>query len=668
MRKSVFFLFLLSICLQVRSQMTTYYSCDFQSDATYVPSDMTLYDLDGLTPTADLAKPKGPFEIGGRPWIVLALTSTDTNFFAGSTSSYVEKGAANDWMVTPAIAIYGKGAELSWKGLIPDNSPKRDGYEVRISTKGVAVEDFDEAPVFTIAEESAEAWTEHKVNLDKYAGKVIYVAFINNSTDKYVLGIDDILVTGPEPAVAVTGLNGYYTDQAGTTVKGKITNLVDEPITSFTACYGVGDAKYSKEFTDVNLKKGESLEFEFDQKLALEVGQKQNYFIWVEADGSPLATEALELTRLTFLPQQRVVIEEATGIWCGNCTRGMAIMNFMKNKYPNNFIGIAVHGTDSNDPMADSYYGQSLGLNMYPTGMVNRKYTLNPLEILDNSQGEDFIYTSLIGKNGNWGFEYGLLNELSLGTYASVEVEGKILDVDKLKISFDVESTFGMDIEDADYRFAIVLIENNVQNNSYHQENYMNGYPGSWETSDGIEKGVGGYESQPATIKGKEMVYHEVARGIVGDFKGIANSIKATSIQAGQTVKFSNIIDLSTVDTGIMDPRNLELIAMLIDQKTGAIVNANIFNIGPTEISSTLQKGFNVSVSGGQNGCNVAVTSDSSQEVTVELLDVNGKILASSREWVEGDRNFSLVSHAPKGIYIVRVSAGEQVIVRKIAL
>ena len=46
------------------------------------------------------------------------------------------------------------------------------------------------------------------------------------------------------------------------------------------------------------------------------------------------------------VPQQRFVVEEGTGTWCGWCPLGIVGLNGMAKKYPETFIGIAVHKQD----------------------------------------------------------------------------------------------------------------------------------------------------------------------------------------------------------------------------------------------------------------------------------------------------------------------------------
>ena len=61
-------------------------------------------------------------------------------------------------------------------------------------------------------------------------------------------------------------------------------------------------------------------------------------------------------------------MEEGTGTWCGWCPRGIVAFRYMAEKYPETFIGIAVHKSDNLETNTYSY----LKFNGYPSCYVNR--------------------------------------------------------------------------------------------------------------------------------------------------------------------------------------------------------------------------------------------------------------------------------------------------------
>lgn len=69
-----------------------------------------------------------------------------------------------------------------------------------------------------------------------------------------------------------------------------------------------------------------------------------------------------------------MLAEEATGTWCTWCPRGAVFMAKMKEDYPDDFIGIAVH---NQDPMTLTSYNTGLtnlpGFSGFPSVVVRRQ-------------------------------------------------------------------------------------------------------------------------------------------------------------------------------------------------------------------------------------------------------------------------------------------------------
>jgi hypothetical protein len=121
---------------------------------------------------------------------------------AFSTSWYNPVGQADDWMWTPLIPNLPANTVLTWNAVAYD-AMYPDGYEVRIMTStqgpptggtGVMGNQLtNSTQVFSVPAE-ASSWTAHMVNLSAYAGQGVYIGFRNNSTDQFLLLIDDIVV------------------------------------------------------------------------------------------------------------------------------------------------------------------------------------------------------------------------------------------------------------------------------------------------------------------------------------------------------------------------------------------------------------------------------------------------------------------------------------------
>ncbi len=150
------------------------------------PARWTLYDEDGRTPNASVGYVNAA-------WIVREDIDGDHNdCVALSTSWYDPAGAADDWLVTPQIAVPSLNPELRFNGRAYDPLYP-DGYEVRWATTNSVAAFLANPPLLTVAAES-DVWAAHAIPLASLAGQSVYFAFRNNSNDKYVLVIDDVEV------------------------------------------------------------------------------------------------------------------------------------------------------------------------------------------------------------------------------------------------------------------------------------------------------------------------------------------------------------------------------------------------------------------------------------------------------------------------------------------
>ncbi len=94
-----------------------------------------------------------------------------------------------------------------------------------------------------------------------------------------------------------------------------------------------------------------------------------------EYTGESKATGVLK--NVSRMAQRRTVVEEFTGTGCGYCPRGWAGMEYMKEKYPDTFIGIAFHKYNNTDPMYYANY-PGLGLSGAPGCVIDRKVEADP--------------------------------------------------------------------------------------------------------------------------------------------------------------------------------------------------------------------------------------------------------------------------------------------------
>lgn len=165
----------------------TYFSENFEKD---ISGTWTMIDGDKLTLDPNIAQVLNQTTISWERFQISA-----TNSVALSCSYHSPAGTSDDWLISPEITVEDK-TMLEWSATSIHPSLPAD-YEVLVSTGGTNVEDFVKVATITAEETS---FTRRSVDLGKlgYTNKKIRVAFRNNSTQKYYLLLDDVLVSAPD--------------------------------------------------------------------------------------------------------------------------------------------------------------------------------------------------------------------------------------------------------------------------------------------------------------------------------------------------------------------------------------------------------------------------------------------------------------------------------------
>lgn len=159
---------------------------DFEVGSTVA---WTLIDADGRTPDDEVS-------FMTSAWVVATdgINPTPANRVAVSTSYYDPIGKADDWLISPALALDAHSV-LSWRAYAPDDD-FRDGYQVRISTTTPTVAGLTaNAALFSVSQEQS-SWRSRSVDLAAagYANQTVYIAFRNNTNNEFLLFVDTVIV------------------------------------------------------------------------------------------------------------------------------------------------------------------------------------------------------------------------------------------------------------------------------------------------------------------------------------------------------------------------------------------------------------------------------------------------------------------------------------------
>ncbi len=552
---------LLAVQGSVWAQDVVYYSQDFQGDSK--PSELIYYDGDGNEVADDLVGTG--LECG--TWHLIRMNAGDTNKLMGSASTFTTPGKANDWMVTPQIKIYGTGAKLTWKSMSASRV-KKDGLKVYISTKGYEMKDFETDPIFSIEAEET-TFQEHEVSLDKYVGQTIYIAFVNDSYDKYVICVDDIQVSGPAATEAQDRASfevttPLMTDTGKAQMSVEVKNLKSPVLDAVKVCYRANDQLVEQEFKNLGLSKGERKTLTFDQTENVPLNTTLMYDIWVEVDGDRTYSVRDSIRGTYFVSNRRTLIEEGTGTWCSNCPDGAVALDYLEANYPDNVVTIAVHGDNSTDPMYYPEYINFCQFPVYPTIMADRKYLGQPI-----GTDEDYNYSFAVP---NYAIEYFLM--LAQRQYAVAELSGTatLTDESKNRLEIKVDSRFVNDLKNNGYDIALILLEDSVTapDGSLYSQN--NGRASTNFTYYGLKDTIynsGGWGKLPGLVR---MKFNHVARAAYnGSFNGYGNDNGLpANIKGGEVYTSTYTWDVPAGTVNHM--KNASIVALMTDE-IGYIVN-----------------------------------------------------------------------------------------------
>lgn len=616
----------------------TYFECDFNKG---IPATFRTFDRDGQTLHFTMT------QLGFSTtdsWIALRDEATEADYYAAGASRHKSVAgqspvAADDWLVTPEIWIRGGGATLSWRGSSV-NDAKRTGssYAVYVSDRGQTPDDFAGCdPVAVVDEESVNAWTPRTADLSAFEGKRVYIAFVNTSLDKEVLGIDDIRVEGASGIadIAVTP-DQYALGSRDVKISCRITATSETPVTTVELVCRSESGTMSRT-ENLMLKKGESADLEFDGSLTADYGQTLDFTIEARINGVDFEPIVKHAVVMSFLPEKRIVVEESTGMWCGYCPQGIVALDILKKNYGSKAILIAVH---TNDKLQAEAYHEGISFSAgSPTAWIDRKTYRRDL-MTDIREGADVEMSTLWG-----GIETYFIQRLRDIPMAAIEA---VVDYEPgSQMTVSGSTCFPVNVSDADYRVAFVATEDNLWEDGYYQTNYYAGVPYA----------MGGFESRPDKIR-ENFAFNHVARELGDAWKGVKVGIPA-EIEAGVEYPFS--VDFP-VDGVLTAPSKARVVAMVIDNATGAVMNATEVAVDPTSVGG-LQASADVDVNAIAGEGIVVTAADADAALEVAVYDVAGRLVATA-----SGRGAARAALTAGGIYIVRVAAGCAVTSQRVAL
>ena len=452
--------------------------------------------------------------------------------------------------------------------------------------------------IFTL--DPSAAWQNNlATNLSAYAGQNnVLVAFRHNDGNAWADGfaIDNVSVYVPpanDAKINSIALNRYGVINTNSNLVLNVTNLGSSTISNLTVDWNDGTSH--SQVINVSIAPFATLDVTHPTALNYATAVEKTIAVNITAVNGGVDADVSNNTgsklfnSLSQASPKKVVIEEGTGTWCQWCPRGAVAMEQMFQTHPNDFIGIAVH---NGDPMTVAEYDGGANFGGFPGCNVDRA-------LLDQSVSSNLFenyYQQRIG--------------LAVPAALSMTITGT---TNKTIVA---NATFRTVFASANYRLGVIIIEDNVTGTaaSYNQSNAYSG---------GANGAMGGFESLPNPVPAANMVYDHVGRALLGGYSGQANSVP-TTITDGLTATYTfNYTIPSTSNSA-----NMSAVAILIDNATGEIVNAEKTSLSAANVNELETIGLNVYPNPASGVLNVSFEANNADFV-ITLTDLQGRVISS---------------------------------------
>ncbi|MBD5274986.1 MAG: Omp28-related outer membrane protein [Bacteroides sp.] len=549
----------------------------FSEDFSTGVAGMLLYEGDGNNPTTEMVD--WGFDADSRPWIPVYDDPADVNYAAASHSSYDPAGKSDDWMVTPQLYIPDDKATLFFKSQ-SYRANKQDVLKVyvwasddvvtiltptivdKIRYDGELV--YSEVQTPGASEENMDGdWRSNAVSLSDYAGKFVYIAFVNDNQNQSAVFVDDILVSRDVVAVINVDTEKTMVNADDAQIRGRFVVQKEAGIDGYEITLSDSEgALLASVSSDEKLECGEMCSFSFDSPVALEKGEV-NSFVVTFTSGAESVTLNHDIRNLLFDTTKRIVLEEMTGTGCQFCPQGIIAIEYLQELFGDVFIPMAIHSY-TGDQMGgpeQSAYSSFLGHSAAPQGNINRGPVASPMYY---SNG-DYGFTSPDGMT------WLLKAEEALQEMATVDIDIVSVDLDEANgtVSVKADVNSAVNLHDSSINVFGVVMEDGIlglqTNGLFNTE-----APGLGEWGKG---GTNAKANVPwfydDVVRGTSAIS---AAGVYSGFNGRGGYIPS-EVKAGEPVSFT--FDFS-LPSSIKDMDKTKVCLMLIDANTGEYINAAV--------------------------------------------------------------------------------------------
>ncbi len=240
MKKILLSIFFVSASINAQ---TNVFSEDFEQITDLQSAGWTLYN--------DTNTPFGTYATAfPNAWNIIAWTAESGNTVASCPSWFTTVTPADRWLVTPAIVLPSNNSiALEYFARSHDTSPFDDGFKLKISTTNKDKSAFTDIQTVAHAVNGPIATLDpYTLDLSTYAGKTVYLAWVNTYTNGNLLSVDEINVTAT-PKMAVSDVNKIKTNLYPNPAKNEFQLTLQEKNLKSLKIYDIS-GKLVKEFSE----------------------------------------------------------------------------------------------------------------------------------------------------------------------------------------------------------------------------------------------------------------------------------------------------------------------------------------------------------------------------------------------------------------------------------
>ncbi len=514
------------------------------------------------------------------PWWPLKDSSASTDRFLGSHSYYQTVGTSNDWIGSRGIYIPTEGFTLTFGA--QSYVVRRDGNrlsdlwlfitEEELSKDNLPTEPtvvFHEIPWGKDNNVIEGDFIPFEVNLDPWVGKTIYIDFANLNTDKDLLLLDNVLVQRLDRAELTLDPLQEYILQGEFEVTATIKGTIEPGIGPWELTFEDGKGE-KQSVSGPSLAYGQKFVYKF--KSTVEPDASTQYTVTLYSEGEEPISASDAVKGLSFIPDHRVLFEESTGTWCGNCPLGAYTIQSMMldDEMKDRVVPVSIHidGGSPEDYMVNTQYAVLFGVTAAPLYRIERDMKVGGFTSID----------ATYDVNNPLNTAYAIRQRANQHTLASIDLDAQYIieDGDTTAVRCNVRVVPAVTLP-AGYAVGIVMTENNVCN-------YGTAYSRQTNYCSGAELGfMGGWTELPKMVK--NMRFQDVARGVWG-YRGLDGSLGSGELPMDVPVDmeleieipntFKQLVqgDPSTVASLPIARQNVVMVAYIINTETGLVLNA----------------------------------------------------------------------------------------------